>query len=74
VTGDTLDSAMRNGTHLGDPWCLPKPEADMFTRERPCSQAFLTSIGVQDRIRASDPREQRRKFCELVDGFEKVCQ
>jgi hypothetical protein len=54
--------------------CLPKPEADMFTRERPCSQLYLTSIGVQDRIRASDPREQRRTFRELGDVFEKVCR
>lgn len=29
---------------------------------------------VEDAIIASDPEEQRRKFRELVDVFEKVCR
>jgi CsoR family transcriptional regulator, copper-sensing transcriptional repressor len=29
---------------------------------------------VEDVVRASDPQEQRRKFRELVDVFEKVCR
>ena len=29
---------------------------------------------VEDAIHASDPQEQRRKFRELVDVFEKVCR